>query len=66
VIAPPEPLQPYSEKTPKLGSCTPSVEELPAFVVVPYTVRRTGSFSLKTTSKFALPDPGKYWARHSM
>ena len=44
----------------------PSVEELPAFVVVPKIVFSTWSFSLKTASKFAVPEPGKYCVRHSM
>jgi hypothetical protein len=34
-IAPPVPSQPYCAKRPVAESCTPSVEELPAFVVVP-------------------------------
>jgi hypothetical protein len=34
-IAPPAPSQPYCAKRPVGESCTPSVEELPAFVDVP-------------------------------
>jgi hypothetical protein len=34
-MSPPEPSQPYSAEIGIAESCTPSVEELPAFVVLP-------------------------------
>jgi len=64
-MAPPAPLQPYSANRPGCASCTPSVEELPRLVVLPKTVLSTWLFSLKTISKCALPEPGKYCVRHS-
>ena len=65
-IAPPAPLQPYWSNGPEPASCTPSVEEVPPFVVLAVDRLQHLVVLVEDDLEVGRAVPAKYSARHSM